>query len=331
MALISFPLTSDFVKDNGGNVVLDEAGFPKLDRAVDGVYFRGREKRFWKNGIFGDPAAEFSVTPAGGLNVNVVLGAAFAEGVTVLPDDNVNEIKTLAAASPTADRTDRIVIRFDISGARITTIEVYAGWTNANALVRNGNMWELAIADVKVRRAATSVSASDITDLRLYSDLCGIVAEPLKRTNTTTFYNQLNANIANIKSQWDSLIASKDLAFQEQRNGYDAQWSILQNLVTAWMASSLEEFALLSPFNFDNMAALPGHTKKSVPDGDNLSIEIRRDSDNFLLAKKNVTAVSDTETVIKQTAYGAAGPIQNVSITITELSNGSMQTRTVFI
>ena len=108
-------------------------------------------------------------------------------------------------ASPSLDRIDRVVLRLDLSvGAR--SIEVFtktgtsAAEPAAPALTRNSTVYELCLANVYVAANATSITQANIDDKRLNSSLCGVVASIVGDTDTTTYYDQIAADLASFKS-----------------------------------------------------------------------------------------------------------------------------------
>ncbi len=62
-------------------------------------------------------------------------------------------------------------------------------------LLRDANVYELGICDIRVSAGSLQIKQSNITDLRLNSDLCGIVTQTVNEIDTTTLYNQLQAHI----------------------------------------------------------------------------------------------------------------------------------------
>ena len=61
-------------------------------------------------------------------------------------------------------------------------------------------MHELGIANVYVAKGASTISQSNITDLRLNSNECGIVRGTVEEIDTTTLFNQYQNWIAQKKS-----------------------------------------------------------------------------------------------------------------------------------
>ena len=87
------------------------------------------------------------------------------------------------------ERIVRVVLRLDLSEGDITlgTVEGVQ-----RELTRNSSVYELALADVRVKPNGI-ITGSDITDLRLDSDKCGIVVGAITNIDTSSFARQLNA------------------------------------------------------------------------------------------------------------------------------------------
>lgn len=112
---------------------------------------------------------------------------------------------TIQAASATLPRIDNIVLRLDVtlSGLNIDLYAVTgtaAATPTAPALTRNASVWELCLATISVPAAATSVPQNRITDTRLDSTKCGVVASIIGDTNTSTYYAQIQADLASFRT-----------------------------------------------------------------------------------------------------------------------------------
>jgi hypothetical protein len=194
--LQAFPLESFF---DG----FDEHGNPIFDRAITSLAFRKFWKRYFSNGVFFAPATNFQVMAAGSMNVDIAFGEAHVEGLTVFPDEAEQTQLALSPALTTGDRYDLIVLRADFSVGREAYVAIVEGKHDVADLTRNDIAWELALARVLVRQNATHINQQDITDLRLDTDFCGVVTEPITRTNTQEFFVQMQASLAEHEQWWD--------------------------------------------------------------------------------------------------------------------------------
>lgn len=151
---------------------------------------------FIGNGVFPNPSTALSVSASTGMKVVVSAGSAFINGYMYSNTENLE--LTLAAAHSSLKRIDRVVVRCD-QNAREITIKVKSGTPAstpiAPALERSASVYELAIADILVHSAITSISQSNITSTKLDNKVCGIVTQTVETIDTTTLYNKLEAYI----------------------------------------------------------------------------------------------------------------------------------------
>lgn len=221
--LRGFPFESNFIK-------FDDYGLPIFSHAISSAVYRQILMNFYTDGVFFNPSTNFQVTAIGGMDVEVEYGTAFIKGLTVTPGDAARARFSIPPSSPTADRVDLIVLRADFTATRSVTIHIKQGASTAADLQRDAAVWELGLASILIRRNVTAINQSDITDLRLNSAFCGVVTEPIIRTNTDAFFAQLQASLALNEQEWaefhqsalDSLAASEQqwadaLTYNEQQ------------------------------------------------------------------------------------------------------------------
>jgi len=164
--------TSGFFNSSGGDRVYSAADFAS--------YFGD----LVTNGIFYAQSTNLQVSPGTGLAVNVAAGSAWINGYHYNNSDTL--ALSLATASGTATRIDRVVVRLS-QVDRSITLAVLTGTPASNptapALTRTSDTWELGIADVTVPTAATSIAAANILDTRLDESLCGLVNSLVSAVN----------------------------------------------------------------------------------------------------------------------------------------------------
>lgn len=102
----------------------------------------------------------------------------------------------IAVADGVLNRIDLVVLRWDLA-ARTITAQIKAGTSASSpaapALQRDADGYELCLAQVYVQAGATAITQADITDKRLDSALCGLVAGVVQQIDTSTFLTQLEA------------------------------------------------------------------------------------------------------------------------------------------
>ena len=159
------------------------------DRAVDEEFFARYHAEFLSDGVYANPASNLQVTAAGGLNVSVAAGSCFIQGYYAY--DKTSAPLSLSPAGA-ADRIDRVVARLDRIERRIE-IAVKTGGASAPVLTRNSDVWELALADIRIPARAASITQAAITDQRPNNSLCGFVYNPMQEIDTSGLFDQYYA------------------------------------------------------------------------------------------------------------------------------------------
>ena len=89
-------------------------------------------------------------------------------------------------------RIDRVVLRLDLIEREIT-VKIKQGTFSSNPVAekidRNVDVYELALVDINIQNGAISIVNSNINDLRLNTDLCGIVHGVVEQVDTTEIFN----------------------------------------------------------------------------------------------------------------------------------------------
>jgi hypothetical protein len=128
------------------------------------------------NGIFYKTANTLKVTCLSGMILSVSPGDAWINGYNY----QIDEPKTITVPTGNGSnpRIDRAILRWDLPSRSIylTIIQgVASASPTAPALTRDTDVYELCLAEIYVARAATNLTAANITDRRLDSSLCGEV------------------------------------------------------------------------------------------------------------------------------------------------------------
>lgn len=190
--MISFPFDSQITGT-------DEAGLPIYDRASNSEDLARWFASFFTNGIF---ATSGFVVTVSGLTVSVAPGDCLINGRYGYEKEN--RTFTLAGGG-TQPRIDSIVLRLDLSlGTRSIDLYLKTGTAAASpvapSLTRDEIVWELGIANIRVEAGQVAVNQSAVTDTRLDTERCGIVAQAMKTIDTSTYYNQIQADLAAFKA-----------------------------------------------------------------------------------------------------------------------------------
>ena len=145
---------------------------------------------------------ELGVTADGSaMSVTLPSGRAWINGYYYCNDGNL----TLAIdnADGVLNRKDIAVLRWDVN-ARSIAAQVIKGAQASTAvapsITRTAEQYDLKLAEISVPAGTTAITQSMITDCRLDKSVCGIVTGAITQVDTTTFYNQIKADLADFKS-----------------------------------------------------------------------------------------------------------------------------------
>lgn len=173
------------------------------------------------NGVFPNPATNLQVVPgASGLTVTVHAGKAWINGYYYYNTDDLT--LTLPTPDGSKKRIDRIVVRWSMSDRKISA-QVKSGTaaTNPSAAVlqRDSDVYELAIADVLVGVAATSITSASITDRRYDSTLCGVVTGTVQQIDTSAFAAQVQSFLDDSEAEFTSWLSGLQDILNESTAG----------------------------------------------------------------------------------------------------------------
>lgn len=187
------------------------------DRKYKAEDFAEYFNSFIGNGVFPNPSTNLQVVSNGDMTVTVKPGKAWINGYIYINDDDL--MLQLEPADGVLSRIDRIVIRLDTVDREIR-LEVkkgeFASEPTPKDLQRDADAYELAIADIKINKGATSITQADITDLRLSTELCGIVHGTIEQVDTEVLFQDYLSWISQKKNEFNSdLIGYKTLKQEE--------------------------------------------------------------------------------------------------------------------
>ena len=152
---------------------------------------------FIGNGVFPNPSSGLQViSNTDDMNITVKPGKAWINGYMYYNTDNL--VLKIEPADGVLKRIDRIVVRLDFINREIKCYVKKGNFASdpiSPTLQRDEDMYELAIADILVENGVISIQQSKITDTRLNSEVCGIVAQTVETIDTTDLYNKLQAYI----------------------------------------------------------------------------------------------------------------------------------------
>lgn len=207
------------------------------DREYEAAHFAEYFARFIGNGVFINPSTNCQIIANNNMTVTLKAGAAYINGYIYVNESDLTF--NITPADGVANRIDRVVIQYDISG-RIISASVKEGLFSATpvpkTLQRDADVYELGIADIYISAGATNITQANITDLRLNSDYCGIVAALFDQPDMTTIFNQyqtwLNETQASVSGELASTIS-------ELRGAFNIFFNDIKNTLSGDVAGNL--------------------------------------------------------------------------------------------
>lgn len=143
---------------------------------------------FIGDGIYtSDDKVGLKVSPGEGLSLKIDTGLAFVRGYMYKNDSVIN--KQLDSSDTMLDRIDRVVLRFDEIAREIKAkvkTGTFSSTPKAPEIEVTDAIKEMPLAQIRIRKGATAIQASDITDERFTED-CGLVFLKLEIPWTAVF------------------------------------------------------------------------------------------------------------------------------------------------
>lgn len=150
---------------------------------------------FIGNGIFANPSINLQVQATDAMNVTLKLGKAWINGYFY---ENTEDLTlSLDAADGVLNRIDMVVLRLDLINREIKAYikkGTFVSSPVAPAVTRTADMYELALADIRINKGVTKITQADITDLRSNAELCGFVKGLIEEIDTTDLFAQFQSS-----------------------------------------------------------------------------------------------------------------------------------------
>lgn len=161
------------------------------DRRYKAEDFASYFASFIGDGVFPNPSTGLQVIDNNDMSVAVQAGKGWIKGYFYQNTDDF--ILKVDVADSLLNRIDRVVLRLDYNKRAVNLFikkGTFASSPVAPLLQRDADIYELGLADIYVRAGVISIIQSNITDLRLSKELCGIVHGTIEQVDTTTIFNQ---------------------------------------------------------------------------------------------------------------------------------------------
>lgn len=179
----------------------------ELSFPLENTDYGAQEAQLWfssrTSGVYaGD---ELPVSAASGMNVVVGKGRAwmaYAEFAGIV----YANLSVLTLTVPTADayydRVDRVVIHYDRTantvGAKVISGKA-ATAAQPPSLTRNDSAYEISVAQIRVKKGTTSITASDISDERLDASVCGLMSDGVTGFDTSVIQAQWEGKLKELQ------------------------------------------------------------------------------------------------------------------------------------
>ncbi|MYX18868.1 hypothetical protein GTY77_02080 [Streptomyces sp. SID8380] len=232
---------------------------------------------FVTNGVF-NGGTNLEVNAVGNdANVRLNVGYAWINGYVYSVYDN--PIVLGIEPATTQDRIDRIILRLDTSTpVRLIKAIVVQGNPGVTptppALVRSGNIYDLSLAQIRVKANSTVIQQANITDERLNGAVCGLV-NSLIRVDTATF-----------QKQWDDFMKSLENQGYATNAYVNSKFDAIAQNYVRYPAYAETTSASTSSAYVVNLNPAPS----SLPDGFGITIVPNLDSTGSPTLKINVLA-----------------------------------------
>ena len=148
------------------------------------------------DGVYESVANKLAVQPNSGMTIQIASGRGWFKRHWV--NNDTPHLLTLEASDVTLNRYAAVCIKVDDSDGVRSAIpyikySTYATNPTKPAMTRSEYINEYCLAYVYIKAGATAITASDITDTRPNTELCGWVTGLIEQLNTTTLWSQWEA------------------------------------------------------------------------------------------------------------------------------------------
>ena len=151
------------------------------------------------NGVFPNPSTQLQVRAGTGMNVIVGAGSGWINGHKMV--NTADLTLAVTAADVVLNRIDLVIFYVDYT-TRSMGIEMKNGTIASSpvapTLTRTANRYEMCLAQIQVNKQVTAITSAMITDTRANSDVCGIVQGLIQQMDTSTLWEQQQAQF----SEW---------------------------------------------------------------------------------------------------------------------------------
>lgn len=158
------------------------------------------------NGVRRSGDNELRVIAAGGMALTINVGRAWIEGCWYINDAIFTDFSVPTAPTGDRARIDRVILRLNenIEARKIELVYLTGDPSTAPVaptLTREGGVYDIALADIKVNAGVDSILQTDITDQRPNKEVCGWITTPIGYdeyfTNLDSEFNEWFTGVKN--------------------------------------------------------------------------------------------------------------------------------------
>jgi len=169
------------------------------------------------SGVHSQSSFPCSVT---GANNNVTIGAGIAWIHNTDFSGKVAALKAsltvnLGVPDSTYPRIDAIILQFN-ANSNETNVAIKKGTAasspKAPSVTRSASIYELHLYHVRREPGATAITAADITDQRLNSTYCGLMADSVTKIDTAAINSQVKSLLDRLEAEIENRLESVDNA-----------------------------------------------------------------------------------------------------------------------
>lgn len=195
------------------NAVLDDGVYDRIYNAEDMTSYLNL---LVGNGVFPNPSTNLQVSAGTGMQVIVAAGSGWINGHKII--NTADLALTVTASDVVLNRIDAVIFYVDLT-TRTMGIEMKNGTASATptapTMTRTSTRYEMCLAQVKVNKQVTAITAAMITDTRMNSAICGYVQGLIQQVDTSSLWSQQQAQfeewMEGVSGQFDDFKTFKKL------------------------------------------------------------------------------------------------------------------------
>ena len=196
------------------------------------------------DGVYASVGNRLAVQPNNGMTIQINTGRGWFGGRWV--NNDAVHLLTLEASDVLLNRYCAVCVRADTteSGRKVEPYLKYSSFATSPTrptMTRTETVKEYCLAYVYIKAGATSITAANIEDTRGYINLCGWVTGLINQLDTTTLWEQWDA-------EWDDFMrdadSENDSWQNSQRTAFLNWYNSLQDYVNANVETKLSNDVL---------------------------------------------------------------------------------------